>query len=139
MDCVVDPRTYAIIGAAIEVHRQLGSGFLEAVYQEALAMELHARRIAFSKETELPVSYKGTRLQCQYRADFVCFGEVVVEIKALRVITGIEEAQVINYLKASGHRTGLLLNFGDSRLQHRRFVYTPRSPHQRPFASSADQ
>ncbi len=129
-----DPRTYAIIGAAIEVHRQLGKGFLEAVYHEALAIELNARRIAFRKQVELPVSYKRMRLQCTYRADFVCFEEVVVELKALRALSGSEEAQIINYLKASGHRTGLLLNFGTVRLEYKRYVHSPAPPNLRPSA-----
>lgn len=129
-----DPRTYSIIGAALEVHRQLGNGFLEAVYQEALAIELNSRDIAFVQEADLAVSYKGWRLRCSYRADFVCFGEVVVELKALRALSGVDEAQVINYLKASGHRTGLLLNFGTSSLEHKRFVHTPDSQHLRPSA-----
>ncbi len=125
VDSKDDPRTYAIIGAAIEVHRRLGKGFLEAVYQEALAIELGARHIPFRKEAELPLSYKGTRLACTYRADFICFDEVVVELKALRALSGSEEAQIINYLKASGHQTGLLLNFGTQRLEHKRFVHSP--------------
>lgn len=129
-----DPRTYAIIGAAMEVHRQLGRGFLEAVYQEALAIELSAREIAFVKEASLAIAYKGIRLGCVYRADFVCFDDVVVELKAVRTLGGVEEAQIINYLKASGHQTGLLLNFGASSLEHRRLVHTPVAPHPRPSA-----
>jgi GxxExxY protein len=117
-----DPRTYAIIGAAIEVHRQLGHGFLEAVYQEALAVEMQTHEIPFQRERELPVSYKGTQLRCAYRADFVCFEAVVVELKALRQLSGTEEAQIINYLKAAGLRTGLLLNFGAPLLEYKRFV-----------------
>jgi GxxExxY protein len=138
LDADQDPRTYAIIGAAIEVHRQLGHGFLEAVYQEALAIELASREVPFERETELPVSYKGQRLQCSYRADFVCFAEVIVELKALRQLGGSEEAQIINYLKATGFRTGLLLNFGGPRLEHKRFVHTSNALHLRPSASSVD-
>ena len=118
-----DPRTYAIIGAAMEV-RQLGCGFLEPVYQAALAIEFEKRQIPFKREVSLPVFYKEIRLDTPYRVDFICFDEVVVELKALAVVGGIEESQLLNYLKASGHETGLLLNFGTSSLKYRRFIFS---------------
>jgi GxxExxY protein len=117
-----DPDTYAVIGAAMEVHGQLGCGFLEAVYQEALEVELAARGIPFQAQAELPVEYKGRRLKAVYRADLICFDRVTVELKALGALGGAEEAQVLNYLKASRHPVGLLVNFGTKSLQYKRFV-----------------
>ena len=117
-----DPRTYAIIGTAMEVHRQLGCGFLEAVYQEAFALELREREIPFSQELRFPVTYKGLRLNSHYRPDFICFEEVIVELKALSRISSVDESQLINYLRVTGYHTGLILNFGTPSLQQRRFV-----------------
>jgi len=120
-----DPRTYAIIGAAMEVHTQLGHGFLEGVYQEALAIEFCERGIPFVPQHELTVCYKNRALTCTFRADFVCFESVVVELKALAVLGGVEEAQVINYLKATRIELGLLVNFGAPRLDFERLILTP--------------
>ncbi|HZO87082.1 MAG TPA: GxxExxY protein [Chthonomonadaceae bacterium] len=118
-----DEQTYAIIGAAMEVHRELGPGFLEAVYQEALALEFEARSLPFQREVALPVAYKGKLLNCSYRADFICFGEVLVELKALDKLTGNERSQILNYLKATGLQRGLLLNFGTRSLTQERLVW----------------
>ena len=108
----------------MEVHRQLGRGFLELVYQEAFALELRSRGIPYSRELRFPVSYKGQQLKNHYRPDFICFDEVIVELKALSSLSTVEESQLINYLKVTGYHTGLLLNFGAQSLQQRRFVLT---------------
>jgi GxxExxY protein len=121
-----DPQTYAIIGACMEVHRELGHGFLEAVYQAALAKELGEREIPFSREVKIRIVYKGEPLECWYEADFVCFDDVIVELKALTELTSREHAQIIHYLKATHHDRGLLVNFGAPQLEYKRFVRTQR-------------
>ena len=118
-----DQRTYRIIGAAIEVHKVLGCGFLEAVYQEALGKEFVIRGIPFKSQPIVEIVYKGKPLEKKYQPDFICYDEVIVEIKATNSLTGLEEAQLINYLKATGLKVGLLLNFGSKSLEHKRFVY----------------
>jgi len=132
-----DPETYAIIGAAMEVHRELGSGFLEAVYQDALELELKDRNIATSREHPIPVYYKGTALSTPYRADFVCNGGIIVELKAIKTLTDIQTAQVLHYLKATGFTRALLINFATPRLEYKRFVNSKN--HLRPSATSAVQ
>lgn len=115
---------FAIIGAAIEVHRELGPGFLENVYQEALMYELEDRGLPFDVQQPLTISYKGRKLTKEYLADFICYDKIVVEIKALDQLTGKHKSQVINYLKATGLKVGLLINFGsDGKLDWKRFVY----------------
>lgn len=117
-----DPRTYAIIGAGMEVHSQLASGYLESVYQEALEFELSGAGIPFESQVPLTLVYKGQELRSRFRPDLVCYGSVVVELKAQKSIGDVEAAQVINYLKLTGLEVGLLLNFGAERLQYERFA-----------------
>lgn len=118
-----DPDTYKIIGAAMVVHTELGCGFLESVYRAALRMQFEASGVTYRYEVTLPISYKGRVLDdLRYRVDFICFDDVVVEIKAQDVITTRDEAQLLNYLKASKIRRGLILNFGAPSLQHKRRV-----------------
>jgi len=119
-----DPQSHAIIGAAMEVHRELGRGFLELVYQTALSLEFQDRRIPFKAEVALPVRYKGKLLTCGYRADFVCFEDFLVEIKAISRLTTADDAQLLNELKATGYQRGLLLNFGARSLEVKRLVRT---------------
>jgi len=108
----------------MEVHRELGRGFLELVYQTALALEFQDRGIPFKAEVALPVRYKGRLLTCGYRADFVCFENFLVEIKAIARLTTADDAQLLNDLKATGYQRGLLLNFGSRSLEVKRLVRT---------------
>jgi GxxExxY protein len=110
----------------MEVHRELRHGFLEAVYQEALAIELTARKVPFQREVPLPVVYKRVKLACSYRADFVCFENVLVELKAISQLTGADEAQVINEMKITGMQKALLFNFGAPSLEYKRRVFNLR-------------
>ncbi len=118
-----DPETFAIIGAAMEVHRELGNGFLELVYQTALALEFQNRGIPYAAEVALPIKYKSKFLTCAHRTDFICFTDVIVETKAIAQLTGADDAQLINQLKATGFHRGILLNFGASSLEHRQLVF----------------
>jgi len=117
-----DPQTYAIIGAAMEVHRVLGPGFLEAVYRDALELEFRDRGIPYVREAALRIRYKEHELPSTYRADFLCYARVIVETKALRTTTTADDAQVIHYLKTTGLRVALLLNFGTTTLMPHRFA-----------------
>jgi len=123
------PDTYAIIGAALEVHKAFGPGFLEAVYQEALAKEFRFQGIEFVREAPIQLYYRGEPLMAPYRADFLVQGEFIVELKAISCLGRIEEAQVVHYLKATRLETGLLLNFGAPSLQVRRLT-SRRTPSQ---------
>ena len=121
-ELVLEDKTFAIVGCCMEVHKTLGSGYLEAVYQEALALELEVAGVPFEREKAIDISYKGKILHKKYFADFLCFDEVIVETKALSTLLPEHYAQVLNYLKATGKKVGLLVNFGATSLQWKRLV-----------------
>ena len=123
-DLIFKDEAFAIVGAAMEVHNQLGRGFLEAVYGDALAEEFRARGIPFEREIDITVSYKGKQLPHRYRADFRVMGQILIEIKAIKKLGDIETAQALNYLKGTGLPLILLLNFGSSQLDWIRLVHT---------------
>ncbi len=112
--------SYKIIGAAMEVHRLLGCGFVEPVYQEALEKEFLLREIPYEREKELMVSYKGHTLTKTFRADFVCYNKIILELKAVKAFSDEHYAQLYNYLKASGLDLGLLINFGTASIEFER-------------------
>ncbi len=115
--------TYRILGACFDVYNELGCGFLEPVYQECLEIELDKQKIPFESQKILKLSYKGSELKKTYQADFVCFGSVIVEIKAVSRLTGEHRAQILNYLHATNIDVGLLVNFGHfPKLEHERFL-----------------
>lgn len=123
-DLIYKDEVFAIVGAAMDVHRTLGHGFLEPVYQEAMEIESAERKIPFVSQQVLQIKYKHHILRKEYIADMVCFEKIIVEFKALDSLTGREESQVINYLKASGYKVGVLINFGGHpKLEWKRFVY----------------
>ena len=105
----------------MRVHRELGCGFLEKVYQEALEREFITEKIPFQREVNLKIYYRGEPLQQEYIADFVCYGKIIVELKAISKLSDVEKAQVINYLKATGYELGILANFGETSLKTERF------------------
>ena len=133
---VRDSQTYSIIGAAMEVHRVFGCGFLEAPYSAALKVELRLRGIPFAAEVSFPLSYKGRSLPLTYRPDLICFDSIIVEVKALPSIGGLQFAQAINYLRASGLRRALVLNFGTTSLGYKRLVFGPDPSQLRSLESS---
>jgi GxxExxY protein len=114
--------SYQIIGACMEVHKELGCGFLEAVYQEALSIEFSKRNIPFEQEKYLTINYKGELLQKKYKADFICYDKIIIELKALSKFAPENMAQTLNYLKITDFQLGLLVNFGTTSLQYKRVV-----------------
>ena len=111
---VYKEESYKIVGAAFKVYNTLGPGFLEAVYQEALEIEFQREGIPYEREKELKIQYDGVELKQTYKADFVCFAKIIVELKAVIAIDDTHQSQVYNYLHATGYKLGLLLNFGHS-------------------------
>ena len=119
-----EDETYKIIGAAMAVHSELGQGFLEAIYQEAMAIEFQKMDIPFEKEKLLNVYYKGKKLKKHYSADFLCYDSIIVELKALKDLSGDHQSQLLNYLKATENEVGLLINFGKKSLEYKRMILT---------------
>lgn len=123
MEILYKEESYAIVGACFDVYNELGNGFLEAVYQEALSLELQSRKIPFVEQPKLEISYKGNRLTKYYEPDFVVHSKIIIEIKATKAIDDVHRAQLHNYLKATSFKLGLLVNFGDPKnLIHERIV-----------------
>jgi GxxExxY protein len=134
MELLYKDEVYAIIGAAMTVHNELGSGFLEAVYQEALEKEFALQNIPSKKESLLQIYYKNQLLSKYYIADFLCYDKIIVEVKALSKLTVDHYAQTLNYLKASGLELGVLINFGQSKLEYKRII----REHSRSFADKEE-
>jgi GxxExxY protein len=118
-----EQETENMIGAFYAVHNELGCGFLEAVYQEALAIEFKLRNIPFEQEKQLTITYKGVTLKKFYQTDFICYNKIIIETKALSLLTSEHEAQLLNYLKATGLKIGFLVNFGEKTLKFKRMIY----------------
>jgi len=115
--------SYAVIGLSMEVHNQLGHGFSEAVYKDALEIELEDNEIIFEREKEFRINYKGRLLKRKYYADMIAFDEIILEIKCVKALADEHTSQLINYLRASGKKLGLLVNFSREKLEYKRIVY----------------
>ena len=123
MSLVFEEETYKILGACFEVYKEKGCGFLEAVYQECLEIEFEIQELLFQSRSELQLTYKGRILKQKYIPDFICFGKIILEIKAVTKLSDEHRAQVHNYLKATGYKVGLLVNFGHyPKVEHERIV-----------------
>jgi GxxExxY protein len=122
MELLYKDEAYAIVGAAMEVHKELGHGFLEGVYQEALEREFDLRHIPYEREVPIAVCYKKMILAKKYIADFTCYDKIIVELKALSALHPDHTAQVLNYLKATDFKLGILINFGGKSLEYQRII-----------------
>jgi GxxExxY protein len=127
MEIIYKQEVYKIVGACMEVHKELGYGFLEAIYHEALLVELNTRKIPFETNVKLQVNYKSHALSKAYFADIICYNKIIVELKASEGIAPGHVSQVINYLKATDYHLGLLVNFGAKSLQYKRLIYSKSS------------
>ena len=121
--------SYQIIGAAMEVHRQLGCGFVEAVYQEALEREFQLRDIPFEREKELDITYKEKTLSKTFKVDFICYGKIILELKAVKEFADEHYAQIYNYLRASNLELGILINFGSASIEYHRVPASQKWQH----------
>ena len=121
-ELVCKDEAYKIIGAAMAVHNELGSGMREIVYGDALEIEFKLRGIPFQREQTFNVVYKGVELQHKFKCDFVCFKNIIVELKAEKGLTDIDRSQIINYLKITKYPLGILINFGESSLMYERYI-----------------
>ena len=127
-EVIFKEESYKIMGACFEVYKQVGCGFLEAVYQECLALEFGNQKIPFMEQPKLKLEYKGRILHQTYQPDFICYDEIVIELKTAKKIADEHRAQVINYLKATGKKLGILVNFGcHPQIEYERFVNLPFS------------
>jgi GxxExxY protein len=134
-DILYREESYRIIGACFEVYKEKGCGFLEAVYQECLAMEFASQNISFVAQARLRLAYKGRSLDQVYESDFLCFDQIIVEIKAVKNLADEHRAQIINYLKATDKPLGLLVNFGHHpKIEHERFVNQSSCVSREPFS-----
>jgi len=122
IELLYEKETFSIIGAAMTVHQELGYGFLEAVYQEALEKEFQYRKIPFKREMPLKIFYKDEPLDKCYIADFICYDKIIVELKAISSLTVEHQGQMINYLAATKLKLGLLINFGKQNFEHKRII-----------------
>ena len=122
-----EEETYKIIGACMKMHKNLGSGFLESVYQEVLAKEFTKEDIPFKEQKKLNLFYEGEKLDKYFKADFLCYDKIIVELKSVSFLNKSLEGQVINYLKATNKEVGLLINFGEKSLKWKRFINSPNS------------
>jgi GxxExxY protein len=122
MELLYKDEAYQIIGAAMDVHKELGQGFLEGVYQDALEKEFNLQKIPYKREVSIVISYKNEPLPKKYIADFICYDKIIVELKALSELNSDHQAQVLNYLKASKLKLGILINFGIKSLEYKRII-----------------